>query len=189
MGAMDEPARSMREMEARRCGLGRGRAPSYGLAELAKLLGVSEKRAKASVGRLVAAGLLEWSGSAIGFPDLPGEGIGLEDSIGRGRGSVAIPRRMLRLPAGAARPALIATALGIVLRCLSRRRGGFDGRGRVKASWITRVFGVDARRVKQARLELVALGWIEPEASDRRAENRWGRAYLPPEAGRIRWAR
>jgi hypothetical protein len=72
---------------------------------------------------------------------------------------------------------LIATALGILLRCLSRRRGGFDGRGRVKASWIATAFGIDLRRVKAARLELVTLGWIEPRTTDQPAENRWGKAY------------
>ena len=152
--------------------------PTYTLAELARLLGVTQKRARASVKRLVAAGLLEWSDSAIGFPDPPADlDLGLEDTIGRGRGSLAIPRRMLRFLVDGARPALIATALGVLLRCLSRRKGGFDGRGRVKASWIARVFGVDLRRVKAARRELVDLGWIEPEPSDQWAENRWGGRY------------
>ena len=70
---------------------------------------------------------------------------------------------------------------------------GFDGRGRVKASWIARVFGVNLRRVKAARRELIALGWIEAEASDQIAENHWGRAYridlawdrLDPEGRRL----
>ena len=79
------------------------------------------------------------------------------------------------------RPALIAAVLGILLRCLSRRKEGFDGRGRVKASWIARVFGLDLRRVKAARRELVNLGWIGPEPSGRSAENQWGR--LPDRPG------
>ena len=78
---------------------------------------------------------------------------------------------------GGGRPALIAAAIGVLLRCLSRRKGGFDGRGRVKASWIAKAFGVDARAVKAARKELVALGWIAPVPSGQLAENRWGRAY------------
>jgi hypothetical protein len=166
------------ELEARRCLLHDDRAPSYGYAELAKVLDVSERRARASVNRLVAAGLIQWSDSAIGFlvPRVePAEG--LEDTIGGGKGSVTIPRRILRFLANGSRPALIATVLGLLLRCLSRRKSGFDGRGRVKASWIARVFAVDLRRVKTARRELVALGWIESESSSQRAENRWGRAY------------
>jgi hypothetical protein len=101
----------------------------------------------------------------------------VNDSIGRGRGSLAIPRRLLRFLAGGARPALIAAALGILLRCLSRRRDGFDGRGRVKASWIAGVFGVSIPAVKTARRELIALDWVESEAAEQWSLNRWGRAY------------
>lgn len=166
------------ELRARRCGLQEGQVAAYGLAELAKLLGVTERRARASTRRLTEAGLLTWSEGSIEVPDRV---LDPEDpaanSIGGGRGSLAIPRRMLRFLAHGARPALIATVLGLLLRCLSRRRGGFDDRGRCKVSWIASVFGVDARRVKAARRELVNLGWIHPEASDQVAENRWGRAY------------
>ena len=169
---------ALHEAGARRCGLGPGRAPTYRYSEVARLLGVSEKRARASVNRLVGAGLVEWSESGIVFAEPAGGNLGrAADSVGGGRGAVAIPRRMLRLLAGGARPALIATTLGALLRCLSRRRSGWDGRGRVKASWIAETFGIDLRRAKAARLELVALGWISPEPSGQRAENRWGRAY------------
>jgi hypothetical protein len=166
------------ELEGRRCVLAEGRAPAYNFAELARLLDVSVKRARASVRRLEAAGLIRWSDSAIVFLD-PRDDLaeGLEDTIGRGRGSVAIPRRMLRFLVAGARPALIATVLGLLLRCLSRRKGGFDGRGRVKASWIARTFGVSIPAVKVARRELIALGWIVAEPGDQWAENRWGRAY------------
>jgi hypothetical protein len=166
------------EMKARRCLAEEGRAPTYSFAELAGLLDVSRKRARASVKRLVLAGLLEWSEQALGFPEPPADfDPGLDDSIGRGRGSLAIPRRILRFLAAGARPALIATVLGILLRCLTRRRHGFDGRGRVKSAWIARAFAVDLRRVKQARRELIELGWIAPEPSGQGAENRWGRAF------------
>ena len=166
-----------REMLARRCTLGDRRSPAYGFTELARLTGVSEKRARSSVNRLTAAELLIWSNDVIGFPNSGAPDASLADSIGGGDGSLAIPRRMIRLLAGGARPALFATVLGILLRCLARGRGGFKSRGRVKASWIARVFDVDVRRVKQARKDLVALGWIVPEDSDQWAENRWGRVY------------
>ncbi len=156
-----------------------GRAPRFTFAEPARLLGVAERRARASVGRLAAAGLLEWSESAVAFPGPPGgpdDGL-LAETIGGGRGDLAVPRRLLRFLAKRARPALVAAALGLLLRCLSRRKGGFDGRGRAKASWIARAFGVDPRAVKAARQELVNLGWAAPEPSPQAAENRWGRAY------------
>jgi len=171
------------EMKARRCVVQEGRTPAFGHPELARLCGVSEKRARSAVNRLVGAGLLTWSGQAIDFPNTEaGSGTDpdddpLADSIGEGKGSLAIPRRILRLLVGGARPALIATVLGILLRCLSRGRGGFKSRGRLKASWIARVFEVDLRRVKQARKQLIDLGWIAPEETDQWCENRWGRAY------------
>jgi hypothetical protein len=176
------------------------RGTTYNVAELARLTGVGERRARASVRLLEGNGLIRWSESDLVLTELEcvqntredtiGRGRAevvftqlkvpknrLEDSIGGGRGSVAIPRRILRLLAGGARPALIATALGMLLRCLSRRKAGFDGRGRVKASWIASVFGVALSRVKAARKELIALGWITPEPGDQWAMNRWGRAY------------
>jgi len=166
-----------REMLARRCALYDGRSPTYGFTELARLTAVSEKRARSSVNRLAAAGHLVWSDQVIGFPDTGEPDDALADTIGGGKGDLAIPRRMIRLLAGGARPALVATVLGILLRCLSRGRGGFKSRGRAKASWIARVFGVDVRRVKQARKDLVALGWVAPEQTDQWAENMWGRVY------------
>ena len=178
-----------REMVARRRHVHRDRSPAYGFAEVAKLCGVSSRTARASVRRLVVAGLLEWSEEAIGFPDQSLEVQDLvsdllirnleqvRDTIGRGRGTVLIPRRLLRHLADGAAPAVIATALGFLLRCLSRRRDGYRSRGRVKASWISEVFGVELRRVKAARRRLIAAGWIEAEAPDQRSMNRWGRAY------------
>ena len=166
-----------REMIARRCTLDDKRSPSYGFTELARLTGVSEKRARSTVSRLAAAGHLVWSDKVIGFPDTSDQDDDLADTIGGGKGDLAIPRRVLRLLVAGARPALIATVLALLLRCLSRGRGGFKSRGRVKASWIARVFEVDLRRVKQARKDLVDLGWIALEQTDQWAENKWGRVY------------
>ena len=73
-----------------------------------------------------------------------------------------MPRRTLRLLAGGARPALIATILGHLLRCLYLKGGKCSARGRVKASWIADTFGVGLRRVKEARQELIAMGWLIP---------------------------
>jgi hypothetical protein len=166
-----------REMVARRRASNRDRSPTYTFAELAKLTGVSQRAARTSVRRLQDAGLIEWSEQAIAFPEPPIPAGGLDDTIGGGKGDVAIPRRMLKFLVEGARPALIAVALAILLRCLSRRRAGFDGRGRVKASWVSSTFGVDLSRVKIARAELVELGWIQPEPSEQWAMNRWGKAY------------
>jgi hypothetical protein len=166
------------EIRARRCRIGESQVAACSHAELAGLLGVTAKKARALARRLEAAGLVTWESGLPVFPEpKPADVEALRDTIGGGLGSVIIPRRMLRFLAGGARPALIATVLGIILRCLSRRKGGFDGRGRVKAAWIARVFGVALSRVKAARKELIALGWITPEPGDQWAMNRWGRAY------------
>jgi hypothetical protein len=167
------------EMVARRCKLGDRRPPAYSLDELAMLLGVTHKRAGTSIRRLQAAGLIDWSDSAIAFPEPADRDLveNLADTIGRGKGRIAIPRRLLRHLVRGARPALVATALAVLLRCLSRRRSGFDGRGRLKATWVAHAFGVSARQVKAARRQLVALGWIAPEPSDQWGLNRWGARY------------
>jgi hypothetical protein len=170
------------EMRARRC-----RTPSplprrFGLGELQGLTGLSRKRLKASLRRLEAAGLLIWSESAIAFP-VSIEGVPLADrdgfhrffdQISNPRRLVPVPRRILRLLAGGARPALIATILGHLFRCLYVKGGKCLPVGRVKASWIADTFGIGLRRVKQARQELIALGWLIPLTSRQWALNRWG---------------
>lgn len=168
---------ALREMVARRGGSAIDRRPSYDLPELALLLGVGERTAAASVRRLVAAGLVAWSPGRIDFAGSGPIDPTLEDTIGRGCGAVAIPRRLLRWLARGARPALVAVALGALLRCVSRRRAGWTSWGRMAASWVAGAFGVDVRRVKQARAELVALGWLAPAESPAWTVNRWGSAW------------
>jgi hypothetical protein len=170
------------EMKARRC-----RRPSplpcrFGLAELRGLTGLSPKRLKQSLRRLEAARLLAWSASAIGFPASPesvplGDRAGFRrflDAIPNHRRLVPVPRRTLRLLAGGARPGLIAAILGHLVRCLYLKGGTCSARGRVKASWIADTFGVSLRRVKQARQELIAMGWLIPLEARQWALNRWG---------------
>jgi hypothetical protein len=170
------------EMVKRRTFARDGTQPTYGLAELARLLGVTQPRARLLVQNLVDAGFLTWSESAITFPKpspLPDDLLGpFADTIGRGKGDLVIPRTLLRFLARGATTALIAVALAALFRCLSYRRGQPDGRGRFKASWIARAFRVGHRQVVDARKQLVELGWLIPEGDDRQwAMNRWGRAY------------
>jgi hypothetical protein len=170
------------EMRARRC-----RRPSplprrFGLAELARLTGLAPSRLRPAIRRLEAARLLCWSEAAIGFPaaaeamaTLGGDAFGrFFEAIPNHDRRVPVPRRILRLLAAGCRPALIATILGHLLRCLYLKGGRFQDLGRVKASWIAAAFGVGLRRVKQARRELVAMGWLIPLPSPQRAMNRWG---------------
>ncbi len=166
-----------REMTARRLRVADHRVPTYTFDELARLCQVTRRRARASIRRLITAGLIQWADSAISFPPLPLPAGPWAESIGRARGAVAIPRRILRFLAAGASPATIAVALAALLRCVSRRRSGWDGRGRFKASWVAMTFAVSLRQARSARKALVALGWLVPEPSAQWAENRWGRAY------------
>lgn len=72
--------------------------------------GSSASTSPASRSPIAAAGLLEWSESAVAFPGPPyGPDDGpLADTIGGGRGDLAVPRRLLRFLARGARPSLVA---------------------------------------------------------------------------------
>jgi hypothetical protein len=181
------------EMRARRCGAPAPLPRRFTLGELARLSGLSVRRIRAAVRRLEAARLLAWSERAAAFPlaaevlaGLDGDGFGrFFDGIPNHDRRVPVPRRILRLLAEGCRPALIATILGHLLRCLYSKGGQCQGVGRVKASWIAETFGVGMRRVKEARRELVAMGWLTPLPSPQWAMNRWG-ALVRIELG---WAR
>jgi hypothetical protein len=170
------------EMRARRCRVPSPLPRRFGLGELAKLTGLAPRRLKAAIRRLEAARLLAWSEAAIGFP-APAEalerigGDGFRpffDRIPNHGRRVPVPRRVLRMLAAGCRPAMIATILGHLLRCLYVKGGTFQAIGRVKASWIAEVFGVGLRRVKEARKELVGMGWLIPLPSPQWAMNRHG---------------
>jgi hypothetical protein len=170
------------EMVKRRTFAREGTQPTYGFAELARLLDVTQERARLLVQNLVAAGLLTWSESAITFPappPLPDDLLApFADTIGRGKGSLVIPRTLLRFLASGATTAMIAVALAALLRCLSCRGGHPDGWGRLKTSWIARTFRLGERQVVAARNQLADLGWLIVEGDNRQwAMNRWGRAY------------
>jgi hypothetical protein len=181
------------ETRARRCRLPSPLPRRFGMSELAKLTGLSPRRLKAAIRRLEAARLLSWSETAVAFPlaaealaGLDGDGFRrFFDRIPNHDRRVPVPRRILRMLAAGCRPAMIATIVGHLLRCLYLKGGTCQAVGRVKASWIAEVFGVGLRRVKQARRELVAMGWLIPLPSPQWAMNRWG-ALVSIELG---WSR
>jgi hypothetical protein len=170
------------EMDARRCRVEPDLPRRFTIEELRNLTGLSPRRLKDSLRRLQAARLLSWSDSALGLPESPDDlPVDEPDNFGAFLNripnldrKVPVPRRILRLLAGGARPALIATVLGHLIRGLYLKSGRCLGRGRVKASWIADTFGVSLRRVKQARHELIASGWLVPLDADQWALNRWG---------------
>lgn len=170
------------EAVARRCGARDKRRRRFVEHELARLVGVSEDRVRRSLRRLQRAGFLWWSETAIRF----GYGTdGLSDEeqtelrefvegVKNHRRKVPLPRSVIKRVCRATRPVLIATVLGHALRCLYYRNGACCPDGTCKASWVSDVFNVDARNVKAARKELVALGMLIMDSTDQRSMNRWG---------------
>ena len=176
-------ALAAREMLARRRTTDTDRAPTFALDELQRLTGATPRCLRGALSRLRNAGFLRWCGDRLDFsPGTPAtcdDFLAWLDALPNHRRRVPVPRRILRLIARSSRPVLVATALGVLFRCLYARDGGLAHRGRLKASWIAGTFDVDRRRVMAARRELVRAGWIAPEPGDsQHAQNRWGRAYV-----------
>ena len=159
------------EMRARRCRRPGPLPRRFALDELRGLTGLSPRRLGESLRRLEAAraaGLVgirhRLPGLARGRPPArprrpSGDSSTASPTIA---GWLPVPRRILRLLAGGARPALIATVLGHLLRCLYLKQGKCSARGRVKASWIAEAFGVALRRVKEARQRADRHGMADP---------------------------
>ena len=178
------------EAIARRCAVTPGTPLNFTLDEIRRLTGGEERRVKASIARLEAAGVLTFSESAITFArELPASSLPPEKFAAflarfpNHKRLLPVPRRILRLMAGGARRSLIATILGHLLWGLygsparDAGQGGFRATGRVKCSWIAETFGIDLRRVKQARRELIELGWLIPEESRQWQLNRYGARF------------
>ncbi len=156
------------ELVARRCMLAKGRVPSYNVNELAGLVGgVGGEHFRSSLRTLEALGLISWRTSAITFPKV-------ENGERKDRRLIPVPRRTLRFLAGCKRPALAATVIGHLIRCLFFRNGECLSRGTCKASWVAETFGVNVRSVKAARKHLAEIGWLVVAESDHWHKQRWG---------------
>lgn len=168
---------------ASRCRMKPGESPSFTHAELARSCGVGERSVRASLARLKRSGLLSWSESAIVFADSPdalasddlADFFSMLERIPNRKRLVPVPRRMLRFLANGASTTLIATVLGLLLRCLYYWPDeGCRSHGSCKASWIAETFGVSLRGVKASRKELIALGWLIRKEAPQWRLNRGG---------------
>lgn len=159
------------ELVARRCRLGKGRKPAYGVGELSGLVRGGGKHFRPSLRRLEARGLISWGESSVTFPK-PEAGPRDERRL------VPVPRRTLRFLASCPRPVVAATALGHLVRCLYYRGGVCLPRGSCKASWVSETFGVDLRSVKAARKHLAGLGWLRLADSPHWHRQRWGQTAV-----------
>lgn len=171
------------ELVARRRRMREGRVPRYLVRELRTLTAASgEAQCRASVRRLQDLGLLSWSERSVSV----GEFDGVESLDARGeleakrrqlvnhRRGVPVPRRMLCVMCGCARPVLLATWLGHLLRCLYSRGLKCRPTGLCKASWVAQVFEVNERNVKGARAQLVEWGMVTTRSAPQRVLNRHG---------------
>lgn len=163
------------EMKARRCKLKASRIPNYSFEEIHSLVGgAGGGHTRSAIRRLIAAGLLDWSSTAIEIRSGADNSEAMMNHIPNSRRRVPIPRRMLRFLALHATKSLTATVLGHLLRCLYMRAGSCNPRGTCKASWVATVFGVDKRNVKAARRQLVDLGWLQTQTAPQWRLNRFG---------------
>lgn len=167
------------ELVARRCQIGPKRQAEFSVGELHRLIGgVGGKHVRASLKRLADGGFLRWSAAKLEFPE-PSDFLhpqfgAMLGAIANNKRRVPVPRRILRFLAGDASRVTMATILAHLLRCLYFRNGGFVPSGTCKASWIASVFRVDARNVKAARRQLIAIGWLVPGTAPQWRLNRFG---------------
>lgn len=163
---------------------GKARLARFGIPELHRLVGgVGGEHLRASLRRLEAARLVWWSEGEIrcssAVSDLreadraaPAR---MMERITTAKRLVPVPRRHLRLIAGGARRAVIATLVAHLARCLFVKAGAVSARGFCKASWVAEVFGVAERNVKEARGHLVRLGVLVGVETPQWRMNRLGK--------------
>jgi hypothetical protein len=177
------------EMQARRGRLGPKRRPKLRSAELLRLIGGGgeARSVRSDLRRLRTLGLASFEGGHILFPDTTEQlGDAVREQVRErlaevpnANRRVPLPRRVVRFLAGAGTRALLATTLGEAMRLLYYKGGVVSGRGRSKASWLAKTFGVDLRNVKRARAHLEQLGLIHAPAAapgyERVLDRRWGR--------------
>ena len=169
------------ELNARRCSLAAKRMPNFSLDEIHRLVGgVGGEHVRHALSRLQAAALLRFTVTEIdtstshAAEPIVSHAAAMLAQIPNAKRLLPIPRRLLRLLAGGVRRAVLATALGHLLRCVYVRKRAFHSTGACKSSWVARVFGVDERTVKSARTHLVALGILVRECSEQWYQNRFG---------------
>lgn len=190
---------ALHEMAARRraaaaaAGDGGGRKPSFGVGELERLVGgVGGAHLRRDARRLEALGLAKVTKGKVSLLSSIDELLVGDEGKAAARALVSkvenharrlpLPRRVLRYLAACGTRVLFATTLAHLLRCVYARAGELNARGRVKASWVADVFGVDVRGAERARAHLVGLGLLtaaeERTPREQAFERRWGKAIL-----------
>jgi hypothetical protein len=176
----------LREMPARRCQTAPGTHAHYHASELQGLLGpaVRLSQAEAALEALTAAGLVTWTEHTVRLITHPEALQGIDCSayaamrayVHAELDRVPVPRRMLRYLARQGSPGLIATTLGVVLRCLryySRAKQCVSG-GTVSAAWIAACMGLPERTAYNGLATLDAVDWLAPVPMPRWHQRQYG---------------
>ncbi len=173
------------ELVEKRCCTAPDTPAHYDPEELRRLLRAPRLApVTAGLQQLEALGLLAWSPQAIQF--LP-QAQALRQALGQdgyqtlraqlapGLRWVPVPRRLLVWLAQEGQPGVIATALGVLLRCMRYKARQCVAGGRVAAPWIATVFGVAERTVQRALQTLQGCGWLARLAVQPERERPHGR--------------
>ena len=162
----------LREMPERRCQLAPGTRIHYQARELQGLLGPAVRlaTAAAAIATLEATGLVRRTEHTLGLLTQPEalQGVDLaryatlRAHVHPLLYRVPVPRRMLRYLAREGSPGLIATTLGVVLRCLRYYRRDKECRsgGTLSVAWLADCFGIGERTAYRGLATLAALGWL-----------------------------
>ena len=169
----------------KRCDIAPETPAHYGPEELRRLLGLPRLApVTTALQQLEALGLLAWSPQAIRFlphvevlrEALDQDGYRrLRAQLAPGLRWVPVPRRVLRWLAQEGQPGLIATACGVLLRCMRYKARQCVAGGRVAATWVAEVFGVAERTVQRAFTTLEQCGWLARLAVQPERERSHGR--------------
>jgi hypothetical protein len=173
------------ELVEKRCCTAPDAPVHYGPEELRRLLRAPRLApVQEAVQRLEDLGLLAWSPQGIQF--LP-QAQALREALAQDGYQtlraylapalrwVPVPRRLLVWLAQEGQPGLIATALGVLLRCMRYKARQCVAGGRVAVPWIAMVFGVAERTVQRALQTLQGCGWLTRLAGPPARERPYGR--------------
>jgi len=176
----------LREMPARRCQTAPGTRAHYHARELQGLLGpaVRLSQVEAVLESLTEAGLVTWTEHAVQLIPHPEALQGVDLSayaamrahVHAALDRVPVPRRLLRYLARQGAPGLIATTLGVVLRCLryyARAKQCVAG-GAVSAAWIAACMGLPERTAYNGLATLDALDWLATVPTPRWHQRQYG---------------
>ena len=165
------------ELVATRC-KARGKI-NFTIDEIAKRLGVGEIQIQKAIQELQEWDLLTWSSSEIRFsttyvPETHEIAQKLTTHVNR---PIPIPRPMIRACAGNSKTTEVIAALAHFIRCLFKDGKVIKAKGCIKASEISRIFGISKRSVLAARQWLIRKKYLLKIPVHQLVRNKWGQWF------------